>query len=301
MKSSHHDLFAKYRTDVFSQNGEDGIIEAILNQIPITHKFVFECGAANGKTNSCSRNLLIHKNWSGLMIEADITDFERLCKNYQDYPKTTCVNTFISFAGSGSIDEIFKTYQAPNNLDVFVLDIDGNEYHVWESMRDVRPSLMIVEFNPTIPNEVDFVQPRDMSVQQGSSLLALQRLGTTKGYRLVTVTDVNAFFVRNDIATPFLSNSENLADIRPINPFETKLFQLYDGTLKIAGYSRLFWNNIEIDEEKIQVLPPSRRIYLNGINNKAWVRQLKHSVRNSPLYPLVKKIRRIPLFRSIIK
>jgi hypothetical protein len=293
--------FHKFSKNKTSQHGEDGIIAEIFLQIGTKNKFVVECGAADGVKNSNTYTIVSKQQWGGLLIEGDPTIYETLKRNYGPFPSAKCINSFISFTGKTSFDEIFKVYQVPKDFDLFILDIDGNEFHVWEAIKEFKPRVVVVEFNQSIPNEVDFVQPKDMSIQQGSSLRALARLGGTLGYRLVAVTDINAFFVEKNNAKPFESFNNSLDTIRPHNPYETKLFQLYDGTLKISGNRELLWHRLEIDEEKLQVLPRSKRVYMNGINSNDFIRKVKYRARKSPFYPLIKKVRRVPFFKKIIQ
>lgn len=287
-------------SNVYSQNGEDGIIKDIFDKISTRNKFVVECGALNGIHDSNAR-ILIEQGWGGLMIEADKTAYEKLVFNYKNFGKVSCLNRFISFEGQNSFDSIFEQNSVPNDLDLFILDIDGNEYHVWEGIKNYRPRVVVIEFNPTIPNEVEFIQPRDMSIQQGSSLLSLKKLGDEKQYRLVAVTDVNGIFVRAEDSLLFEDYENNLSLLRSNNEYETKLFQLYDGTLKISGNKRLIWHDMPILEHKLQVLSKKERFFRNGISEKSYVRTIKHFFRNTPIYPLIKKLRRINFFRRILR
>ena len=111
-----------------------------------------------------------------------------------------CVNAFTSFEGPQSLDNIFARTQLPKEFDLFSLDIDGNEYHLWDSLTHYRPRVMLVEFNPTIPNDVAFIQPRDMSVFQGSSLMAFVELGKRKGYELIAANETNAFCIERIVS-----------------------------------------------------------------------------------------------------
>lgn len=289
------------KLNIHSQHGEDGILLKIFDLIGIKHRYAVECGALNGVHLSNTRHFIVDHNWRALLIEADPTAFEKLCKNYADNAQVICLNSFIDFSGVNTIDTIFAAKNVPIDLDLFVLDIDGNEYHIWDSMNKFRPRVMIIEFNQTIPNDILFIQPRDMKVQQGSSLRALNELAKSKNYQLVAATDCNAFFVANEIAEPFKHLDNSLNAIRPVNAYETKIFQLYDGTLKIDGYKKLLWHNIEIDEEALQVLPKSRRIFLNGINSNERIRVIKHYFRQSKLYPVIRFLRKNPYIRKIIK
>lgn len=293
--------FEKYKENNTSQHGEDGIIEKIFSLIETNNRFIVECGAADGVKNSNAFSLISKKNWTGLLIEGDRTIYEKLKKNYNSFNSVQCVNSFVSFEGEESFDSIFSDNRVPEEFDLLILDIDGNEYHVWESMKKFRPRVVVVEFNQTIPNDIDFVQPKDMSVQQGSSLKSLVRLGGSLGYRLVAVTDINAFFVSEKDAAPFMHLNNDIDTLRPFNPYETKIFQLYDGTLKISGNKKLIWHKVEIDEEKLQVLSKNKRVYLNGISSSTLVRKIKYSIRNIPLlYSLVKEFRKIPFFKKIM-
>jgi len=284
----------------FSQCGEERICSELFKQIGITNKYGIECGALDGVHGSNLRQFILD-GWSALLIEADGSAFERLSKNYASYEKVQCVNTFISFSGEHTIDILFEKFGVPKDCDLFVLDIDGNEYHIWDSMEKYRPRLMVIEFNPTIPNEVSFVQPRDMRIQQGSSLRALSELAEKKDYMLVALTAMNAFFVRKTDAEAFKGLDNNLEKLRPTNLYETKLYQLYDGTLKISGNKKLIWNKLMIEEDMIQVLPKNKRFFSNGVSHKAWVRSIKHKLRNTSIYPLIRKIRKINFFRRIMQ
>ena len=152
-----------------------------------------ELGALNGVHGSNVWQLIKNEWWNGVLIEADQTYFERLQREFADTPTVECVNAFTSFEGPQSLNNIFARTQLPKEFDLFSLDIDGNEYHLWDSLTHYRPRVMLVEFNPTIPNDVAFIQPRDMSVFQGSSLMAFVELGKRKGYELIAANETNAF------------------------------------------------------------------------------------------------------------
>lgn len=278
--------------DVTSQYGEDGIIEQIFNIIGEGSKWCVELGALNGTHDSNVWNLIRNKKWSGVLIEADQTYFERLQAEYAPDSGAVCVNEFVSFEGDHSLDAIFMRTKIPKSFDLFVLDIDGNEYHLWDSLKEYRPRVMVVEFNPTIPNEVAFVQPRDMSVYQGSSLRSFVELGKQKGYELVAANEVNAFFVEKELFSKFDIADNSIDAIHIDDTYETKLFQLYDGTLKIAGYKELMWHKLPIDEEKLQVLPKRKRVYPAMISPNSIVRAAKYAVRKLPVYGLVQKLRK---------
>lgn len=281
-----------YRSDVTSSAGEDGILAKIFEVIGEESRWCVELGALNGTHDSNVWNLIRNKKWSGVLIEADQTYFEKLKAEYANDAGAVCVNEFVSFEGERSLDAVFVRTKIPKTFDLFVLDIDGNEYHLWDSLREYRPRAMVVEFNPTIPNEVVFVQPRDMSVYQGSSLSSFIELGKQKGYELVAANEVNAFFVLRELFQKFGIADNSIDTIHTDHTYETKLFQLYDGTLKIAGYDRLMWHKVPIDEKKLQILPRKKRIYPAMINPNPVVRMAKYLARKLPFYRLVQRLRK---------
>jgi hypothetical protein len=281
-----------FQANIASRAGEDGIISEIFNRIGTKHKWCVEFGALNGKHDSNVWALIKKNGWSGVLIEADPTYFEKLVEEYIDTPRAACLNAFISFEGEQTLDNIFARTELPKDFDLMSIDIDGNDCHVWEALTKYQPRVVVIEFNPTIPNDIDFVQPRDMSVQQGSSLLATTKLAKKKGYTLVATVLANAFFVEDSLVHKLELSDLSIDSLHPDTEYYTKLFQLYDGTLKLAGYQELMWHHLPIEENDIQVLSANSRRYPSGISASGPIRTLKYWVRKSFLYPIVQRIRR---------
>ncbi|MFZ1075042.1 MAG: hypothetical protein WAN50_01580 [Minisyncoccia bacterium] len=284
---------AHFKASVKSGDGEDGVIEEIFNRIGARSRVCVEFGALNGTHHSNTWNLINNKGWHALLIEADRTYFEKLQTLYEHNPSVQCLNSFVSFEGENSLDAIFTRAALPRDFDLMSVDIDGNDYHVWESMQEFKPRVVIIEFNPTIPNDISFIQPRDMQVQQGSSLRALAELGKKKGYVLASVIGSNAFFVSESDFVALHVEQESLEALNPDTTFYTRLFQLYDGTLVLDGYKNLLWRRIPIDEAKLQVLPPRKRVFRSGISADPFKRRLAYYVRRSPAYELLKALRNL--------
>jgi hypothetical protein len=281
-----------FRANVTARAGEDGIIAEIFRRVDTNSKWCVEFGAVNGTHDSNVWTLIKNEGWSGVLIEADKTYFEKLPETYKDSPQAICLNLFISFEGEQRLDAVFARTPLPKDFDLLSIDIDGNDYHVWESLVEYRPRVVIVEFNPTIPNEIEFVQPRDMRLQQGSSLLALTKLAQKKGYELVEVTGTNAFFVDASLLPLLDLADRSLDSLHGDTEYYTRLFQLYDGTLVLDGCQELLWHRLPIKQEDIQVLPPRRRVYPAGISAHAPVRSLTYWVRRLPVYPLLMRIKK---------
>jgi len=247
----------EFASNVTSSCGEDGIIDAIFSIMAPRHRYCVEFGAWDGKQSSNTWSLINQHGWGGLMIEGSPQRFSDLQNTYAGNNKVSLVNRYVDF-DRNSLDVILTEMQAPVDLDLISIDIDGADYHVWESIHKFRPRLVVIEFNDTIPNDVIFIQDRDMTVKQGSSLAAMIELARAKNYELICVVGGNAMFVVAE-EFPRFGISENDIDSMQNQVFESKLFQLYDGTLVLAGCQHLIWHSIPIDQECIQVLPPEQR------------------------------------------
>ena len=125
-----------------------------------------------------------------------------------------------------SLDAILSTTNISRTFDLLSIDIDGNDYHVWNDLRNYQPKVVVIEINPSIPNNIHFVQERNQTVKQGSSLLAFQGLGMEKGYELVECTLINAFFVKRELYPLFDIEDNTLESIYTDRQCQTQIFQL---------------------------------------------------------------------------
>ena len=128
------------------------------------------------------------------MIEGDQRKFVDLTQKTTS-DRAILINAMVGFGEDDNLDTILRETEIPRNYDVLSIDIDGNDYHVWEVSVKYRPKIVVIEYNPTIPDNIDFIQRADARVNQGASLCALKRLAKKKKYELICVTDLNAIFV----------------------------------------------------------------------------------------------------------
>ena len=256
-----NDWLISYMRNVTSQTGEDGIIEKIFEIIKENDKWCVEFGAWDGKKFSNTWTLIKNKGWFGVLLEGDSERYKQLLMTYKDNPKVTCINKFVEFEGLYCIDNILSKIPIPKYFDLLCIDVDGNDYHIWDSMALYQPKVVVIEFNPSIPNDIDFIQPKNMNINQGSSLLSIFNLGREKGYELVATTIVNAIFVDRQYFGLFGINDNSLSILHKGHEYHTRLYQLFDGTLVLEGCNRLIWHGIEIGQESIQVLPRFLRFY----------------------------------------
>ena len=262
MKNKKNDWLLNYRKKVTSQFGEDGILKKIFDVIGVENKICVEFGAWDGKHLSNTYNFIYNKGWEGILIEGDKQRSLDARKTFKKRGNVWLVNKFVDFKGENNLDNILKEKILPSKFDLLSIDVDGNDYHIWDSLKDYKPRVVIIEFNPTIDNDFEYVQPKDMKINHGSSARSIIKLGNNKGYELVSVTECNLIFVRKKYFKLFGIRDNSLIQLR-VEPEEYKmrLFQLYDGTLILRGCDKLLWNGEEIKHEDIQVLPKSKRIF----------------------------------------
>jgi len=250
-----------HKRNVYSQSGEDGIVEKILETLPQTDKWCVEFGAWDGLYLTNTRNLIETKGYSAVLIEADKSRFQDLQNNYSKNSNVIAINQFVGFIPEDSLDHILSATPIPLDFDLLSIDIDGNDYHVWKAMSNYRPKAIVIEFNHTIPTHIRFVQPANPSINHGSSLLSLVELGKEKGYELVSVTELNAFFVKKEYYPAFHIESNAPEVLRTNLDTITYLFSGYDGSIFLDGYCQLPWHGVDLRESKIQHLPAILRTY----------------------------------------
>jgi hypothetical protein len=212
--SQHPADLMNFERKIYSQNGEDGILDAIFERVGVTNRYFVEFGCGDG-TENCTRHLLEHAGWRGLWIEGDAANIRVAADRFGMAP-VTILERFIN---RENIVSIFKEAQAPEEPDLLVVDIDGNDYWIWEQLsKHYRPRVLVMEYNPYFGHDGYWIMPYnaehtwDGSNWYGASLTALANLNQKLGYTLVTCDSfgVNAFFVRNDILNDQFIDSGNV-------------------------------------------------------------------------------------------
>jgi len=262
-----------FRKNVYSQTGEDGVIEKILQILPEKDKWCVEFGAWDGVLFSNTRNLIENADYSAVLIEGSNVKWSELQKNYSYKTNVITLNTLVGFSEYDNLDVILSDTPIPFDFDFLSIDVDGNDYHIWKAISKYRPKVICIEFNPTIPTQVRFVQRADPNLNQGASLLNLVELGKEKDYELVAVLPFNAFFVDSKYYPLFGINNNAPETLRKDFSFVTYLFSGYDGTIFLEGCKQLPWHDIPIKESRIQHLPKVLRKYMesyNFIEKLAW-------------------------------
>jgi hypothetical protein len=216
--------------NIHSQHGEDGIIEMIFELIGTTSRVCIEFGAWDGFHLSNTANLWMH-GWKGVLIEGVTSRYEELKQNVKDYD-CLCLNAFVTRAGLNSLDAIATRSGIGPDVDLLSIDIDGDDYYIFESLEWLRPRVIICEYNPTIPAEIDLCA--EYGSYFGSSVAALSRLAKTKSYSLVAITETNCIFVQ-DALVPALANYEMRLDRIKSDKQLVYLITNYAGDYVVSG------------------------------------------------------------------
>lgn len=251
------------RANVFSQNGEDGVLERALAVLPVgsLNRWCVEFGAWDGLYLSNTRNLILRHGYSAVLIEGDAGKFRELQQNYAASRGVRAIHGLVGFGASDGLDVMLDHTEVPADFDVLSVDIDGNDFHVWKAMHRLRPKLVCIEFNQTMHTDVDYVQPADPRVNVGCSLSALVRLGREKGYELICVLPWNAIFVRREFFHLFAISDNSPYTLRADTSVVTHLSVGFDGDILLHGAALMPWHGVRIKASRIQQLPRWLRSY----------------------------------------
>lgn len=195
---------------VFSQNGEDGVIQFLLSRIDVGNRRFVEFGVGD-YTEANTRFLALHDHWSGLVIEGDSKDVARLKRDptFWRYD-ITVVSAFVS---KENINRLLADNGMTGEIGLLSIDVDGNDYWIFDAISVVRPAIVIIEYNHrfgpdaavTVPYDPEFRRDRahHSHIYYGASLAAMCLVARRKGYAFVGCESfgVNAFFVRQDLMT----------------------------------------------------------------------------------------------------
>lgn len=191
---------------VFSQFGDDGIIQYLLQHVDAPESFI-EFGVETYRESN-TRFLLVKDNWRGLVIdgsEANVASITTMAEHWRH--DLTAVASFIT---RDNINDLFTTAGFTGEVGLLSIDIDGNDYWVWEAIEVVSPVVVVAEYNSvfgpeakvTVPYAADFTRraAHHSHLFFGASLGALCDLAERKGYAFVgsNSNGNNAYFVRLD-------------------------------------------------------------------------------------------------------
>lgn len=196
----------QYGYKVYSQNDEDGIIQEIFRRIGTTNQIFVEFGVQNGLESNC--HYLLLQGWHGLWLEGDPQYVKEIRMRFHPVIQMGQLQCGCAFLTRENINHKIEEYGILGEIDLLSIDVDGNDYYIWEAIHIVNPRVVVIEYNGKIPPDCNWKMAYyenhqwDGSDWHGASLKALELLGRKKGYQLVgtNINGVNAFFVRKDLA-----------------------------------------------------------------------------------------------------
>jgi hypothetical protein len=187
-----------YQKKVLSQWGQDGVLEAIFDKIGTTNKYFVEFGSSGNDSGMGNTAYLRRKGFDGLLMDG--TE-----KPYGNNVSDRQYKVEIEFISASNINNLFKKYNVPPEFDLLSIDIDGQDFHVWNALKGYSPRVVSIEMNYHIVPGKDLVLQYDDNFRwrenerSGASITALKHLGNKKGYSLVATCMSDAIFVRNDL------------------------------------------------------------------------------------------------------
>lgn len=254
-----------YENDIYSQFGEDGIISQIFMEIGTSSPpTCVEFGAGDGVT--CSNTAMLWRNngWEATLIESNEGEYAKLCDNAKSLNVLPLLR-HVRSKGEDSLDVL-----APGEHDLVVIDVDGDDYWIWKYMES-RHRVVCIEFNPTVPPHLSLYQTEGASESMGfgASLAAFDGLALEKGYKFVGATYCNAFFVRDDLAAPFLDYDCNRYSFSTSKDY-SYLITDFLGNAVAVGRSlpwgtRIPYAGPRIEGDVVETLEPTRHTMINYI------------------------------------
>jgi len=202
-----------YEWKIFSQWGEDGIIDFLVSEVSIVNKTFIEFGVENFSESNC-RYLLMKSDWNGFVIDSSQKNIKKLKNSYYFWKYD--LQTFVAFIDINNINELLIKSGFERDLGILSIDIDGNDYHILNKIDCFDPRIIICEFNPLFGNDRKITVPYDpkfyrtkkhySNLYWGASINALRSLLTKQDYTLVGtgMQGGNAYFIKNSLMTDHL-------------------------------------------------------------------------------------------------
>ena len=219
-----HDHLSGYEFKVFSQWGEDGIIQHLITHLDIPNRTFIEFGIEDFSESNC-RFLMMKDHWQGYVIDGSKANIARLRSSYYfwRYPLTAQ----FSFVTRENIDALLQESRFGLRPGLLSVDLDGVDWHVLDALRHWRPSILVVEYNDvfgfdravSVPYDPAFVRAsaHSSNLYWGASLPAFVHLAKEMGMALVGTNGAgsNAFFVQRDLLNDRITETTLDACRRP--------------------------------------------------------------------------------------
>jgi len=221
---------------VLSQFEEDGMLLFIFAVIGMKNQTFVEIGGNDGVNSNCS-NLVLNFGWHGLFIDADKTSVKRGINFYSKYPtpwhyppKFIC-----SKVSRENINQLISGAGFSGEIDLLSIDIDGNDYWIWDALEVVQPRVVVIETHVefgmndiVVPYDPGYFYPGKHPVYHGASPVAMSHLAAKKGYRLVGANQrgFNHIYIKNGLADGLIPAVDPETTLR--HPSTIESFKLFD-------------------------------------------------------------------------
>lgn len=192
---------------IFSQFGDDGIIQFLINYLDFTTQTFIEFGVED-YTESNTRYLLLNNNWSGMVMDGSEENIKKIKEESWFWRYELLAENL--FVEKDNINQFIKSHGFHDEIGLLNIDVDGNDYWIWKSIEVVKPILVVMEYNSYFGSQHPWTVNYDASfirkdyhysyLYWGTSLLSLCDLAEEKGYSFIGCNSNgnNAYFVRND-------------------------------------------------------------------------------------------------------
>lgn len=215
-----------YEFKVYSQWGEDGIIQRLILLIDLRIKTFVEFGVGDFSESNC-RFLLMNNNYSGIVIDSSKRNIESIVNS--DLYWRHSLYAKHAFIDKENINDLIFQPDIGKNVGILSIDIDGVDYYIFEAIKSITPCIVICEYNSlfgpdrliTIPYEKNFHRQNEDNLFYGASIAALTHLANQKGFELVygNMNGNNLFFVRRDLI------NDKIKIIRPEDAYRKAKFR----------------------------------------------------------------------------
>ena len=241
-----------YEFKVYSQWGEDGIIDHLVRSIPINNKSFVEFGVET-YVEANTLFLLKQRNWRGLVIDGSQANIQAI-KRSSTYWKYD-LQAICSFITTDNINHLIQSSGLHGDIGILSVDVDGNDYWIWQAVECISPRIVIAEYNSvfgpisplSVPYDPGFVRTlkHQSKLYYGASISALNYLANGKGYCLVAGNSAgnNVFFVRNDC----------MAGLRSCSPQEAYVQAGFRESIDTKG--EVIYTSFKERQEAIASLP----------------------------------------------
>ncbi len=221
---------------VFSQFEEDGILMYIFATIGTSTRSYADIGCADGVNSNCA-NLALNFGWHGLGVDAEAENIKKAEAFFNSHPDTCLFPPKFVHAKvtRENINDLVTGAGFSGEIDLLSIDIDGNDYHVWERLTAVEPRVVIIEThvefamnNIVVPYDPEYCYPGKHPQYHGASVVAMEKLARRKGYRLVGTNryGFNTIYIKDGVGEELIPGVGVDSALRhPRNQDRIKLFE----------------------------------------------------------------------------